>query len=290
VSSPRLLYFSKPTAPARGRAEISALPESCVSAFTLVELLVVIAILGILASLLLPSLARARGRAQTISCTSNLKQLMICWQMYAEDNDELLVPNNSIMGIDDGGASGTLAWGASWCLAEPTTANVRNGLLFGYNRSLKIYQCPADRTFLKDGSGRDLPERRARSYNLSQSVNGYPEYDWFVLNCLPYFKKITEIRKPNFTECLVFIDEHERTMLDSQFGMPTEAWGGTQDWWDMPSSRHEQGANLSFADGHVEHWKWAVQKTFHSWAQSVSAAELPDWLRVGACVKQTMDR
>jgi prepilin-type N-terminal cleavage/methylation domain-containing protein/prepilin-type processing-associated H-X9-DG protein len=271
-----------------GRISGRALPARPPQAFTLIELLVVIAILGILASLLLPALARAKGRALTASCINNLRQLQICWQMYAGENGDLLVPNNSVIGISPGGGGGPLASGASWCLAEPIPRNIENGMLFTYNRSLGIYHCPADRTMLKDGAGRDL-QPRARSYNMSMSVNGYPEHDWFVQNFIPSFKKLTDIRSPNFSDCLVFIDEHERTMLDSQFGMPTDAWDGTQTWWDLPSSRHNQGADLSFADGHVAHWKWAVPKVFRQWIQPVPAAELPDWLRLKAAIRQTMD-
>jgi prepilin-type processing-associated H-X9-DG protein len=68
--------------------------------------------------------------------------------------------------------------------------------------------------------------------------------------------------------------------------MPTDYYDGTQRWFDLPSNRHGQGANLSFADGHVEHFKWAVPKVFKQWVQPVPAAELPDWLRIKACIRQ----
>jgi len=257
--------------------------------FTLIELLVVIAIIGILAALLLPSLVQAKMRAWNIACENNLNQLQVCWHLYTMDNSDYLVPNNSVQGVGSSGGDGSIASGASWCLASPTETNVENGMLFTYNTSLGIYHCPADHSTLTSPAGNDGGTLRSRSYNMSQSVNGYPGYDEFIAAYIPCFTKLGDIRLPNVPNCMVFIDENEYTLLDSQFGMPTDFYDGSTTWWDMPANRHDQAANLSFADGHVEHFKWVVPEVFTAWIQGISSAEMPDWERIKQGVKQTMD-
>jgi prepilin-type N-terminal cleavage/methylation domain-containing protein/prepilin-type processing-associated H-X9-DG protein len=72
-------------------------PRTSARAFTLVELLVVIGIIALLVSILLPALQAAREQAQTVQCSSNLKQVYMALNMYAQDNNGLIPPHSATL-------------------------------------------------------------------------------------------------------------------------------------------------------------------------------------------------
>jgi prepilin-type N-terminal cleavage/methylation domain-containing protein/prepilin-type processing-associated H-X9-DG protein len=255
--------------------------------FTLVELLVVIAIIAILIAVLLPALSGARGLARSAACLNNLRQLQTCWLMYANDHSGTLPPNLWVYDLSTGepipGLDLHLTWCAGNARADVNTANIERGYLFPYNRSTAIYHCPADQARV---AGSNV--RHTRSYNMSQSVTGISFGS--ALGHLPTFQKLTQIRNPEPANLFVFIDVHEDQIADSLFGIPLPGSPFDGIWFDLPAGRHNDGCNLSFADGHVEHWKWAVPKVSRSLGQTVEPREeWRDYERVRDHIRKTMN-
>jgi prepilin-type N-terminal cleavage/methylation domain-containing protein/prepilin-type processing-associated H-X9-DG protein len=236
-------------------------------AFTLIELLLVIAIIAILASLLLPALSKAKSAGQSTSCLSNLRQLQLGWLMYTHENNDSLPPNISRQ-IQSDQVNVTGAWVLGNAKADTSTANIEAGVLFKYMRSAQVYRCPADRS-----TARNHPDLlRTRSYSLQTWLNcdvvsGTPLDE---VNATPLnLRKYTSIHDPPPSLTWTFIDEHELSIDDGIFaiGNPSyapEAHNNTkQDWWDsFRGDRHNNAANLSFADGHAERHRWRCHRNF----------------------------
>jgi prepilin-type processing-associated H-X9-DG protein len=141
------------------------------------------------------------------------------------------------------------------------------GTLFAYTRAAGIYRCPTDRSTVKGTPG----QLRFRSYQLNAALNGGA-----VLLIHPHNKvKATELREP--AKVFTFLDSSHLTISDGVFFV--QPFGDV--WWDNPSDRHSQGANLAFAAGHVESWRWRFRKRNSAWyLPAATSRDLQDLRRL----------
>jgi prepilin-type N-terminal cleavage/methylation domain-containing protein/prepilin-type processing-associated H-X9-DG protein len=216
--------------------------------FTLIELLVVIAVIAILMAILMPALRAAREQGKRSVCLSNLKQLNLAWIMYSDDNNGK-IPYSDVWYSWTANPSVGPCWVEWYDIPskllgrEPKEADwikgVKNGSLWSYCKSVKLYKCPT-------GIRGEIV-----TYTIVDSMNGYCGWDEYTPKL-----KITnrsQILRPG--NRAVFLDEGK---------LSKGTWGvlySVEAWFDAPPTRHSNGTNFSFADGHSEFWKWHDMRT-----------------------------
>lgn len=122
--------------------------------FTLVELLVVIGIIALLISILIPALQRARERAQSVKCQSNMKTLANALRMFANDNKDHLPGNRDNYNQTEEWKRCFLFGGNRWADAGSFVKAPESGTLFKYVRTAEVYKCPSVQgDFAPVGSG-----------------------------------------------------------------------------------------------------------------------------------------
>jgi prepilin-type N-terminal cleavage/methylation domain-containing protein/prepilin-type processing-associated H-X9-DG protein len=214
--------------------------------FTLIELLVVIAIIGILASLLLPALARGKAAARKTSCLSRLKQWNVALVLYAQDNEDS-IPRESF--IPDGTTINLWAQvrnplaGDVWYNTLPEHADGRRAAAYApmaarpdfYDRD-KLFHCPSA-SFPK---GAEVSEIAFFSYAMNSKL---------ILNPLKTMK-LGSIKR--HSETVTFLDNRlpgepkvHPLQEDDNLGQPSA-------YASRFVTRHLQRGSLAFADGHVE--------------------------------------
>lgn len=216
------------------------------AAFTLIELLVVIAIIAILAAMLLPALSKAKTKAQGITCVSNAKQFLTAWTMYADENQDRLVPNAGL-----GGLNPAVVWAAG-DMQDPVQATdpllIKNGLLFGYTKALDLYKCPGNKKNMLRGVSMN------HVMGLADVNGNYVTAPWGF----KIYTKRSQVKKP--VDYYVTIDEDENSINDPLFRQDYAVNATSFTLHDIPAIYHGGASGVSFADGHAELHKWKTLK------------------------------
>lgn len=225
----------------------------------------VTAILGILAGLLLPALSRAKAKGHAIQCVNNHRQLILACLLYAGDHEDALPHNFGAAETRQTVAEGRyLNWVnnvMSWELDTDNTNTtlIQTGGLGPYCAGTpSIYRCPTDFA-LSDLQRSAGWTARVRSISMNALVGDAGDFTRTGRNVnVPWYYQFFRLGQiPDPSQIFVFIEEHPDSVNDGYFlNKPAEL-----EWYDLPASYHSGGANLAFADGHVESHRWLHDST-----------------------------
>ena len=236
--------------------------------FTLIELLVVIAIIAILASLLLPALARAKEKATAVQCLSNLRQLNLALLMYADDHDGIF-PGAASRGSYEPMREDWIFFNVNRAVANKEFFNnPKNSAIGPYIGSFttNLFRCPADRDVLL--RARAFAKNPASgnpylySYSLTSVVSdvNHGISSIYAAGLPPLHFRNTSIRNPLKKPTLVEENGEELrggVVDDGRFVPPDNILSGRHKFQTgvrvLAKDYVERGrGSAAFADGHVD--------------------------------------
>ena len=234
------------------------------SGFTLIELLVVIAIIAILAAMLLPALSAAKNKAKTIACASNNKQIGLALMMYVGDNNDFLPPLNEL-NYNKAVATHNTNWWFRYLSGYVTSASTSNNVwrctavLDGDIQAATVsaYSAPCE--------GYGPLEDTVNSangiirYYLDTSLNVQGSRKMSTINRTSQIWLVGDVGRPNgAAQATVNQYPSGGYYTDVTTVKPVVGSGWTTATnYKQAACRHNQRANFSFCDGHVETWTWS---------------------------------
>jgi prepilin-type processing-associated H-X9-DG protein len=228
----------------------------------------VIAVIAVLAALLLPALAGAKGNARKTYCLNNKRQLALAWLAYAYDNNDLL-PNN-YLGFGGGPyasefeyqafvnwVGGAVDWTANdYCTNLAYLTSETNSSLAAYlGHSAGVYWCPED-SFLSSVQKAAGLSHAIRSVAMNWYLGGGPR----AVNAGILLRLSDFVNFPPAAAC-VFLDGHPDSMSSTPVFFMVAPETEQIRWGQLPGSYHDGGCTLSFADGHEEYKRWLDPQT-----------------------------
>jgi prepilin-type N-terminal cleavage/methylation domain-containing protein len=248
-------------------ARISSREVQRRKAFTMVELLVVLAILALLASSLVPVIAKSRPGTQTSQCMNNLRQLTAAWQMYTDDNNGIIVAAMAMQSSLNplrrpNWLAGRVDFSTNSSNWNTNTDMVKSPIWSYAGKYPPMFKCPSDKSSVAV-NGLNLP--RIRSYSMSQVFGTGEWLDGYYSqapNSWRTYDRASGIVIPART--FVFTQEHPDSINDGAFAVactgaqPTDP-PSSAIIIDLPASLHNSAGTFSFSDGRVEAHRWLGQ-------------------------------